>query len=222
MCGRYALSSPIEELVEIFDVPPVEFDHEPRYNIAPTQMAPVVATDGRGTRMGLLRWGLVPPWADDPTVGSRMINARAETLHSKPAFKKAAVARRCLVPADGFYEWAKEGGGKVPYWIHPPDGAPISFAGLWERWRRGEDEPLYSFTIITVDASDSIRHLHPRMPAIISGEDRHVWLDRSGQYADALKLLRPFTGELDAYPVSTLVNSPANDVTECITPIATG
>ena len=222
MCGRYALSSPIEELVEIFDVPPVEFDHEPRCNIAPTQMAPVVATDGRGTRMGLLRWGLVPPWADDPTVGSRMINARAETLHSKPAFKKAAVARRCLVPADGFYEWAKEGGGKVPYWIHPPDGAPISFAGLWDRWRRGEDEPLYSFTIITVDASDSIRHLHPRMPAIISGEDRHVWLDRSGQYADALKLLRPFTGELDAYPVSTLVNSPANDVTECITPIATG
>ncbi len=221
MCGRYALSSPLGDLVEIFDVPPVEFDHGPRYNIAPTQMAPVVATDRRGTRMGLLRWGLVPSWADDRSIGSRMINARAETLRSKPAFKEAAVSRRCLVPADGFYEWAKEGGRKIPFWIHPPDGAPLSFAGLWERWKRDGEEPVYSFTIITVDANDSIRHLHPRMPAIIPEENRHLWLDGSGPHQDALNLLTPFAGELDAYPVSTLVNSPANDVAECITPVST-
>ena len=218
MCGRYALSSKLEDLVEVFGVPPVDFAYEPRYNIAPSQMAPVVATGSHGTKMGLLRWGLIPSWANDPSIGSRMINARAETLLSKPAFKEAAGVRRCLVPANGFYEWVEETGDKIPFWIHPPNEALISFAGLWEPWRPSGQDSVYSFTIITVEASDSIRHLHHRMPAIISAENRHAWLDGSVLHEEPLELLKPFADQLDAYPVSTLVNSTANDVPECVKP----
>ena len=218
MCGRYALSSKLEDLVEAFGVPPVDFTYEPRYNIAPSQMAPVVATGSHGTKMGLLRWGLIPSWADDPSIGSRMINARAETLLSKPAFKEAAGVRRCLVPANGFYEWVEETGNKIPFWIHPPNEALISFAGLWESWRPSGQDSVYSFTIITVEASDSIRHLHHRMPAIIPAENRLAWLDGSGLHEEPLELLKPFADQLDAYPVSTLVNSTANDVPECVKP----
>jgi len=244
MCGRYTLSLPMDDLVEVFDVPPVTFYHEPRYNIAPTQLAPVVASDRQGVRMGLMRWGLVPSWAKDVSIGSRMINARAETLRSKPAFKEAVVARRCLVPADGFYEWVKEASGKVPYWIHDPDRAPLSLAGLWERWEgrsregggtgpgvmepgrpepvgreSGRSEPVYSFTIITVEPNDAVRPLHDRMPAIVAARERSTWLDRSVRTENALEILRPYEGELAAYPVSKLVNSPANDVAECIEPV---
>ena len=218
MCGRYTLSTPMDDLVEVFDVAPVTFDHEPRYNIAPTQYAPVVASDRRGTRMGLMRWGLVPSWAKDPSIGSRMINARAETLRSKPAFKEAVVARRCLVPADGFYEWVVEESGKVPYWIHASDRAPLSLAGLWERWEGRGQESMYSFTIITVDPNEAVRPLHDRMPAIVPQSERATWLDKRVRTENALEILRPYEGELASYPVSTLVNSPANDVPECIEP----
>ncbi len=218
MCGRYSLATPVDDLVEVFDVPPVTFEWGPRYNIAPTQDVPVVASDRRGTRLGLLRWGLVPFWANDPSIGSRMINARAETLFEKPAFKEAAVSRRCLIPADGFYEWAMEGGRKVPHWIHAPDREPMGFAGIWERWHPGDPEAIYSMAIITVDANDQIRHLHGRMPAIVPFADRRTWLDTETPTADALSLLKPYEQSLDAYPVSTLVNSPANDVPECIEP----
>lgn len=219
MCGRYTLSTPMDDLVEVFDVPPVTFDHEPRYNIAPTQEAPVVASDRRGIRMGLMRWGLVPSWADDPSIGSRMINARAETLRTKPSFKEAVVARRCLVPADGFYEWVWEGSGKVPYWIHDPNRSPMSLAGLWERWKGGGQEPVYSFTIITVAPNEAVRSLHDRMPAIVPEGERATWLDKSVRTENALEILRPYEGELAAYAVSTLVNSPANDIPECIEPV---
>ena len=218
MCGRYTLSTPMDDLVEVFDVPPVTFDHEPRYNIAPTQEAPVVASDRRGIRMGLMRWGLVPSWTEDPSMGPRMINARAETLRTKPAFKEAVVARRCLVPADGFYEWVREGSGKVPYWIHDPNRAPMSLAGLWERWQGGGREPVYSFTIITVAPNEAVRPLHDRMPAIVPEGERATWLDKSVRIENVLKILRPYEGELAAHAVSTLVNSPANDVLECIEP----
>ncbi len=220
MCGRYSLATPEDDLVEVFDVPPLTFDYHARYNIAPTQDVPVVASDRRGTRLGLLRWGLVPAWADDPSIGARMINARAESLLDRPAFKEAAVARRCLVPADGFYEWAKEGDHKVPYWIHAPGREPMGLAGIWERWDPRGSEPVYSMAIITVDANDGIRHLHDRMPAIIPAADRTTWLDAGTPIRDALSLLEPYEGALDAYPVSTLVNSPANDVPECIEPVS--
>lgn len=218
MCGRYTLSTPMDDLVEVFDVPPVTFDHEPRYNIAPTQEAPVVASDRRGIRMGLMRWGLVPSWTEDPSMGPRMINARAETLRTKPAFKEAVVARRCLVPADGFYEWVREGSGKVPYWIHDPNRAPMSLAGLWERWQGGGQEPVFSFTIITVAPNEAVRPLHDRMPAIVPEGERATWLDKSVRIENVLEILRPYEGELAAHAVSTLVNSPANDVLECIEP----
>ncbi len=218
MCGRYSLATPRDHLVEVFDVPPVTFDYRVRYNIAPTQDVPVVATDGRGTRLGLLRWGLVPAWADDPSIGSRMINARAETLLRKPAFKEAAVSRRCLVPADGFYEWTKEGDRKVPYWIHSPDREPMGLAGIWERWHSAGADPLYSMAIITVDANDGIRHLHDRMPAIMPLANREAWLAAETPVAEALSLLEPYEGALDAYAVSTLVNSHANDEPACIEP----
>lgn len=220
MCGRYSLTTPADHLIEVFDVPPVTFDYHPRYNIAPTQEVPVVASDRRGTRLGLLRWGFVPAWADDPSIGSRMINARAETLLDKPAFKHAAVSRRCLVPADGFYEWTEEGGGKVPYWIHSPDREPMGLAGIWERWHSGGGaEPVFSMAIITVDANEGIQHLHDRMPAIVPAANREVWLDAETRVADALSLLKPYEGALDAYPVSTLVNSAANDEPGCIEPV---
>ena len=219
MCGRYSLTTPEDRLVEVFDVPPLTFDYRARYNIAPTQDVPVVASDKRGTRLGLLRWGFVPAWADDPSIGSRMINARAESLLDKPAFKQAAVSRRCLVPADGFYEWAAEDGHKVPYWIHSPDREPMGFAGVWERWHHRGTEPVFSMAIITVDANDQIQHLHDRMPAIIPTADRPAWLDAETPIADALSLLKPYESALEAYPVSTLVNRPANDVPECIEPV---
>jgi putative SOS response-associated peptidase YedK len=220
MCGRYSLTTPEDHLVEVFDVPPVTFDYHPRYNIAPSQDVPVVASDRRDTRLGLLRWGLVPPWADSPATGSRMINARAESLLDKPSFKEAAVARRCLVPADGFYEWTKEGDRKVPYWIHSPDREPMALAGIWERWRPAGAEPVYSMAIITVDANEGIQHLHHRMPAIVPAAAWTAWLDPETPIADALSLLRPYEGVLEAYSVSTLVNSPANDVAECIEPVS--
>ena len=219
MCGRYSLTTPEDHLVEAFDVPPLTFDYRARYNIAPTQDVPVVASDKRGTRLGLLRWGFVPAWADDPSIGSRMINARAESLLDKPAFKQAAVSRRCLVPADGFYEWAAEDGHKVAYWIHSPDREPMGFAGVWERWHHRGTEPVFSMVIITVDANDQIRHLHDRMPAIVPAADRKAWLDTETPIAEALSLLKPYELALEAYPVSTLVNRPANDVPDCIEPV---
>ena len=222
MCGRYSLTTPADHLVEVFDVPPVTFDYRPRYNIAPSQDVPVVASDRRGTRMGLLRWGFVPAWAGDLSMGSRMINARAESLLDRPAFKDAAVSRRCLVPADGFYEWVKEGERKVPYWIHAPDREPMGLAGLWEHWHPRGPEPVYSMAIVTVDANDRIRHLHDRMPAIVPTASRNAWLDSGTPLADALSLLKPYEGALEAYPVSTLVNSPGNDVPGCIEPVSEG
>ena len=220
MCGRYSLTTPEDRLVEVFDVPHVTFDYRARYNIAPSQDVPVVASDGRGTRLGLLRWGLVPAWADPSATDSRMINARAESLLDKPSFKEAAVARRCLVPADGFYEWAKEGGRKVPYWIHSPDREPMGFGGIWERWHPGGPEAIYSMAIITVDANEGLQHLHHRMPAIVPATDRKAWLDTETPIADALSLLKPYEGALEAYPVSTLVNSSANDVPDCMEPLS--
>mgnify|MGYP001190362860 CR=1 FL=1 len=216
MCGRYSLTTSVDDLVEAFDVPPVTFDYRARYNIAPTQDVPVVASDRRGTRLGLLRWGLVPAWAHDLSMGSRMINARAETLLDKPAFKEAVVARRCLVPADGFYEWVAESGRKIPHWIHSPDREPMGLAGIWERWQPSGAEPVYSMAIITVDANEAIQHLHHRMPAILPVANRKAWIDAKTPIGEALGLLKPYEGVLDAYPVSTLVNSPANDVPECI------
>jgi putative SOS response-associated peptidase YedK len=222
MCGRYTLSVPLSNLVDAFDVPPPDFDYRPRYNIAPTQDVPVVAQDERGRRMGLLRWGLIPSWAKDPAMGGRLINARSETVAEKPSFRSAFRRRRCLVPADGFFEWKKEEplGGKptkTPFWIHQRERKPFTFAGLWERWEPEGGPPIHTFTILTTDAASGIAHIHPRMPVILLPRAREVWLDAGSDPSSLQSLLRPYGLEdLQAHPVSTLVNSPRNDQPSCI------
>ncbi len=227
MCGRYTLTAPADELVEVFDVGALTFDHwPPRYNLAPTQDAPVVVLGHEGERrLGLMRWGLVPAWAADPSIGGRLINARSETAARKPAFRDAFAERRCLVPADGFYEWQKLGassGGrpaKQPWWIHRPDRRPFAFAGLWERWRGREGGPtLVSFTILTTEPNERVRPLHDRMPVILpdrAAEDR--WLAPEASARELEPLLAAVAEDyLAAWPVSTAVNRPANDAPELI------
>jgi putative SOS response-associated peptidase YedK len=221
MCGRYTLSIPLSNLVDAFDVDPPDFQYPPRFNIAPSQDAPVIAQDSEGRRMGLLKWGLVPFWAKDPKIGNRMINARAETAADKPAFRQAFRKRRCLVPADGFFEWKKvePAGGqpsKIPYWIHRADTSPFVMAGLWERWEPQQGSPLHTFTILTTDAVPEIRPIHPRMPVILSRDSAEEWLAPGARPEKLTSLLRPFRGGLHSHPVSTVVNSPRNDGPECI------
>jgi len=218
MCGRYTLAAGPDELVEAFDVPPPTFDLEPRYNIAPSQAVPVVAEDRHGRRMGLLTWGLVPGWADEP--GPGVINARSESVARKPSFREAFERRRCLVPADGFYEWKKEGGAKVPYWIRPRAGGVMSFAGIWERWSRPGAEPRHTFAILTTDASADVAPIHDRMPVVIEPEDRNRWLDRNARADEIAGLLHPARdGSLVSHPVSTRVNRPAEDDPGLIAPV---
>jgi putative SOS response-associated peptidase YedK len=218
MCGRYTLAADTDELVEVFDVPPPAFDLVPRYNIAPGQDVPVVAADRHGRRLGLLTWGLVPRWRDER--GAGIINARAESVCEKPSFREAFERRRCLVPADGFYEWKKEGGRKVPYWIHPRGGGVMSFAGIWERWSRPGEGPRHTFTILTTHASDDVASIHDRMPVVVAPADRDRWLDRSADPAELHALLRPPpAGSLESHPVSTRVNRPGEDDPGLIEPV---
>ncbi len=177
--------------------------------------------------MGLLRWGLIPSWARDPAMGSRLINARSETVAEKPAFRSAFRRRRCLVPADGFYEWKREGvaagerSSKTPYWIHMASREPFAFAGLWERWDPREGPPVHTFTILTTEASAALRHIHPRMPVILPPAVWGKWLDTALEDPHPKDFFRPLPdGSLEAQPVSTLVNSPRNDDPSCIEPAA--
>lgn len=233
MCGRYTLSAPAEVIAELFELDEVP-ELERRYNIAPTQEAPVVRVDPRGPeprrRLDLLRWGLVPWWADDPSIGNRMINGRAETAAEKPAFGDLFRRHRCLVLADGFYEWRKEEGGKQPYWIHRPDERPFAFAGLWSRWRGGPERPagaegekLDTFTILTVDAAPEIRDLHDRMPAILDPADWSAWLDPALQDPAAVHALLARADDdhrLALRRVSRRVNKPDVDEPGCIEALA--
>jgi putative SOS response-associated peptidase YedK len=222
MCGRYTLTSSAAEIHEAFGPFELPLDYRARYNIAPTQdvLAVVRAEEGR-SRAGWLRWGLVPFWAKDPGTGSRMINARAETAHEKPAFRAAFERRRCLILADGFYEWQKTAGGKVPTWLHLADRRPFALAGLWERWSPPDGgEPLHTCTIVTTQANDFVRRVHDRMPVILPREAAGIWLDAGADQASLRAVLRSYQGDdITAYKVSTLVNSPRNDLPECIVPV---
>jgi putative SOS response-associated peptidase YedK len=221
VCGRYTVTAELDELVEVFDAPPVPgFSVDlPRYNVDRTQAAPVVALGAAGRGLASFRWGLVPFWAEDPSVGSRLINARAESVHRKPAFREAFQRRRCLVPADGFYEWLrppKGQGPKRPFWFHRPDRRPFALAGLWERWGSRE-EPLLSFTILTTRANATVRQVHDRMPVVLPPEAWAPWLDAdTARESVAGWLSPPAEDELDFVEVSTTVNSPSNDGPECI------
>ncbi len=220
MCGRFFIALKYDDLKDAFPdfTPPSVW--EPRYNIAPTQPVPVVVNDGRNS-IGFLQWGLVPPWAKDASIGSRMINARAETLADKPSFRAAYRRRRCLVLAGGFYEWRAEAGQrtKTPMAIRLRSGAAFAFAGLWELWRP-EDTPLLTCTIITTAPNALVAPIHDRMPVILARDAYAAWLDPAERDPrDLAHLLRPYPAEeMIAYPVSTLVNSPQNDVPSCIAP----
>ena len=217
MCGRYTLGTGEEALIEAFDVSSLTFDFVPRYNIAPGQQAPVVAEDRHGRRIGLLTWGLVPSWVDSPKSG--LINARSESVASKPSFREAFQRRRCLVPADGFYEWKRTAAGKVPYWFHPPDGDMLSFAGIWESWSRPGADPRFTFAILTTEANEDIATVHDRMPVVVEAPDRASWLSRTAHESNLLSLLRPApAGTFAGHTVSTRVNRVSEDDAELSSP----
>ena len=222
MCGRFTLTINPDELQQQFglsEAPPAQL--APRYNIAPTQAVAVIANNSN-RKLELFQWGLIPSWAKDPKIGSKMINARAETLAEKPSFRTALKRRRCLVVADGFYEWKKTGSGKTPMYIQLKDGQPFGFAGLWEAWQSPEDGLIKTCTIITTTPNELLAGIHDRMPVILPREAYDVWLAPEELPAvETLPLLQPYDGaQMRVRPVSTLVNSPAVDSAELIQPVA--
>lgn len=220
MCGRFSLTATPADVQAAFGVPAVPA-LPARYNVAPSQQVAVVRLGESGAReLVLMRWGLIPGFAKDPSVGYRMINARAETLADKPSFRDAFRRRRCLVLADGFYEWQGGPFGKTPHYIRSKDGRPFAFAGLWDRWRSPEGEVVESCTIVTTEANDTVRALHDRMPVMLGQADLEVWLDPRTDRTTLEALLVPAPVDaLESYPVSSLVNRPANEGPECIAPV---
>lgn len=222
MCGRFTLKGPPNQIARMLGLATVP-NLAPRYNIAPTQDVLALRPEADGDRhLAWLRWGLIPFWAKDMAIGAKMINARADTVAVKPAFRQAYRSRRCIIPADGFYEWKTIAKGtKQPFHIHRADQAPFVFAGLWERWEKG-GEPIESCTIVTTDAPADLAAIHHRVPVILEGETLQAWLDTPAEEADGLKdLLVPLAeGALVADPVTTTVNKVANDGPECLEPAA--
>jgi putative SOS response-associated peptidase YedK len=221
MCGRFTLTVNPAEVQETFS--PYTFPQKfaPRFNIAPTQPVLAIPNDDQNTA-DFFVWGLIPMWAKDPAIGNKLINARGETLEEKPAFRGSLKYKRCLILADGFYEWKGADGKKVktPFFIHMKDRKPFAFAGLWDSWNSPDGSLIKSCTIITTEPNELTGIIHNRMPVILHPRDYAKWLDPSPQTPDQLKpLIKSFPAELmDAYPVSTLVNTPANDIPELVVP----
>lgn len=222
MCGRFTLTvdpAELQEQFENYNFPP---RYAPRFNVAPTQPVLAIPNDGENTA-DFFVWGLIPMWAKDPTIGSRLINARGETLAEKPAFRGSLKYKRCLILADGFYEWksAEARKSKTPYFIHMKDHKPFAFAGLWDSWNSPDGSLVKSCTIITTEPNELVSIIHNRMPVILHPRDYAKWLDTSPQTPDQLKpLIKPFpTEEMTAYPVSTLVNKTENDTAQLVVPI---
>jgi putative SOS response-associated peptidase YedK len=218
MCGRYTITITEDELIARYMIEePTNRYHTPRYNVTPTNRVPVILNDEGALKLDAFRWGLVPFWAKDLKIGYSMINARADTVTVKPAFKNAFKQRRCLIPADGFYEWKKIGSDKQPYRILMKDERIFSMAGLWETWNSPEGEKIYSCTIITTDPNDLMVDIHDRMPMILSIEDEKKWLDKEQSVEDLKAMLQPFPAEeMKAYPVSKDVGSVKNQNEELI------
>ena len=208
MCGRYTLTASILTIAETFGVP-ASLETEARYNVAPTQQVVTIMRNG-ADHLAMLQWGLIPSWAKDESIGAKMINARAETLAEKPSFKRLLRSRRCLIVADGFYEWKKEYGGKTPMYITMKDGQPFAFAGLWDSWQGQDGKPVRTCTIVTTTPNDLVTSIHDRMPAILLPAARDTWLDTSIQDDQALlPLLAPYPADrMTARQVSRQVNSP--------------
>jgi putative SOS response-associated peptidase YedK len=214
MCGRFTQSQSIPKIAQEFGVTEISCDLRPSYNIAPTQKVAVVVADGV-KKLVPARWGLVPSWAKDISVGSKMINARAETITEKASYKNAFKKRRCLVVADGFYEWQDVGDSKRPVYIRLKSGKSFGFAGLYEVWKSPEGEEVTTCTIITTEANELMSPIHARMPVIIPRQDEDQWLNPETK--DPGWLLEPYPAEeMEAYPVSKRVNSPKNNSSLCI------
>ncbi len=219
MCGRFTLKTNIETIANLFDVAPSLKEVSPRYNIAPSQEVVSILCNGNA-HLDRLRWGLIPSWAKDETIGNKMINARAETLAEKPSFKRLLRSRRCLIVADGFYEWRQESGSrtKTPMYITLKDGMPFAFAGLWDLWTSPDGEQIRSCTIITTQPNELVASIHNRMPVILLPEAREQWLDTTLHDEHALSsLLMPYPAQaMAARPVSRLVNDPRREGAELI------
>ncbi len=230
MCGRFTLHHSAEEIAARFEVQQVSFDFEPRYNIAPSQPIATITEQDGARVLGAARWGLIPSWAKDAAIGNRMINARAETLREKPAFKTALMRRRCLIPVDGFYEWSTPAAEnskannkkpeKTPHYIRFKNEELFALAGLWDEWKSPEGETVRSCTIITTVPNEIITPLHHRMAVILKPEDEATWLNPALKDVDELsQLLQPYANDaLEIFSVSRRVNAPAFDDASCILP----
>ena len=231
MCARYGVIWNATTLMQVFGIDadgstPLSEDWSPDYNIAPTDPAPVVFVDDDGRRqLDVFRWGLVPFWSPDTKGAARMINARSDTVATKPAFKESFAKRRLLVPATGWYEWrpapeAKKGDKPQPFWMHDPAGRPLAFAGLWAKWKdKTTNETRRTFSILTTDASPTTAAVHDRMPVILTPAGQDLWLSSTTDQLSLLELLHPFTGALALHPVAKTVNSVRADGPELIVPI---
>ena len=222
MCGRYSLTVTPDELYRLFGIDD-KLNLQPRFNVAPTQAAPVVRKNGGEKNMDMLRWGLIPPWSKDASIASKLINARGETVAEKPSFRSAYESRRCLVPVDGFYEWRTEGGKKQPFRIGFREGKPFAFAGLWESWTVPEGlkdtgDTVETFTIVTTNANPKLVPIHHRMPVIVDPTDYELWLEGGSDEANAV--IKPFSqDDMAFYRVSTRVNNVRNDDEACVEPL---
>jgi putative SOS response-associated peptidase YedK len=220
MCGRFAQRTNAKRLAEEFkvgDVPEIQ----PRYNIAPTQDILSVRQVEDAREAVFLKWGLIPSWTKDTSIGAKLINARSETVTEKPSFREAFKKRRCIIPADGFYEWQRTGGRKQPYFFQMRDERPFGFAGLWEKWRGSDGETLQTCAILTTEANEVLSRVHDRMPVIIHPEDYELWLGGDARELDLVtELLRPYpSSEMVSYPVSARVNNTGNVGADLLTPV---
>lgn len=222
MCGRFTIVFEPELLIRRFGVNEIPFEWRALFNAAPGQKIPAIIEDRGERRLGQLKWGLVPFWAKDEKIGYKMINAKSETIQEKPAFKNLFARKRCIIPADGFYEWKKVGKAKQPMRIMMKSGEPFAFAGLFDSWTSPEGEKVHTCTIITTQPNGVVSDIHDRMPVILREQDEHLWLDRDQFDADMLQsLLLPYDeSKMRAYPVSAMVGSPKNDNAECIKEIS--
>lgn len=222
MCGRYTLFASVDEIVERFMVDVFEEGiYEPSYNIAPSQQVIAIINDGSRNRLGKLRWGLIPPWAKDEKIGYKTINARGETIAEKASFRNAYRKKRCIIPADSFYEWQRDGNNKTPINIKLKDGGLFGLAGLWESWKSPEGKLVHSCTVITTEANEIMKPIHDRMPVILKPETEKIWLDPSIQEPEVLnQFIRPFDSEqMETFIVSNEVNSPKMNHEGLIVPV---
>ncbi len=221
MCGRFTLTANPEDIAQQFSLTSAPSNLEPRYNIAPTQPVAVISNDDPQT-LTYFRWGLVPSWSKDIKIGAKLINARSEEAYQKPSFRSAFKRRRCLIPANGFYEWQKEGKSKTPHFIHLRHGGLFAFAGLWEIWHSPEGDELRTCTILTTEANALVAPLHNRMPVILKPEDYGIWLEKGEQPTEVLMpLMKAYDPTaMDEYVVSTMVNHAAVDAPEMVERVA--